>query len=281
MSYKYDKIGFRRDRNLSDAGSGKLSLDNLLNDLALPGEFFIGDDIKVINGLAQTPVTNADIANFRGTAPKASQNRWTLKLEVKVPTESILFDPGLEIVFNNLTLRVIVYTSPIPIDIDDFTQGYKFDLFLQADVDDTGIVVGSIIDLVTQEVEVLAVVSNVKTIEEFAVQPLITIKDQKEFYDLTTSNPRSGRGGEGLKALFFPSNQIKFNSDPNGSQINTLLTGSVQAYGPFDYWDSGVFAYSNRIYDSTTFRDGGGGILWEGYLALQIFGTEQKEFFKL
>lgn len=273
MSYKYDKLGFRRDKNLSDAGSGKRALDNLLNDLALPGEFFIGEDIRVINGLAQTPVTNDDIANFRGTAPKASQNRWTLELEVKVPVESILFDPGLEISFNDFTLRVIVYSSPTPIDFDDLSQGYKFDLFLQADVAETGIVVGSIIDLTSQQVEVLNVVSNAKSIEEFTVQPLITIKDQKEFYELTTANPRSGKGGEGLKALFLPSSQIRFDSTPNGSTISSTLESSPQAYGPFDYWDSGVFAYSNRIYDSNAFRDGGGGILWEGYIATPDFWT--------
>jgi hypothetical protein len=271
MSYKYDKIGFRRDKNLSDAASGRASLDNLLNDLALPGEFFTGDDIRVINGLSQTPVTNLDIANFKGTAPKASQNRWTLKLEVKVPTESILFDPGLQITFNGFNLVVIVYTSPVPINIGDLSQGYKFDLFVQTDVRDTGISSGDIIDLVTQQVEVLDVISNIKTIEEFTVEPLITIKDQKEFYDLTTGTPRSGKGGEGLKAVFLPSSQIDYNAAANGVSINNTLVNSPQAYGPFDYWDSGLFAYSNRIYDSNAFRDGGGGILWEGWLTTPDF----------
>lgn len=69
MSRKYQKFGFRRDKNLSDASSPAEALSNLLNDLpTIENETFIPNDLYVINGIRNTKVSNKELkslANIR------------------------------------------------------------------------------------------------------------------------------------------------------------------------------------------------------------------------
>lgn len=70
MSRKYQKFGFRRDKNLSDAISGRDALSNILNDLPTEeGTTFIPEDIYVINGLSKTNVTKEDLLSLSGITP--------------------------------------------------------------------------------------------------------------------------------------------------------------------------------------------------------------------
>jgi len=70
MLRKYQKIGLRQDKNLSDLDNKSLALDNLLNNLS--GNFN-GRDVKsAIDGLKNTSVELEDIYNLGGIAIKDS-----------------------------------------------------------------------------------------------------------------------------------------------------------------------------------------------------------------
>lgn len=66
MLSKYQKIGLRQDKNLSDLDNKSLALDNLLNNLS---DNFNGQDVKTaLDGLRNTDVTLEDIYNLEGLA---------------------------------------------------------------------------------------------------------------------------------------------------------------------------------------------------------------------
>jgi hypothetical protein len=68
----FNNIGLRRDLNLADLDNPELALNNLLNNLVVTdeGQSFSGGDLDAIKGIANSTVTNRDIAAMAGLAVK-------------------------------------------------------------------------------------------------------------------------------------------------------------------------------------------------------------------
>lgn len=69
---KYIRIGLRADKNLSDLPDKNLSLGNIVDDL-IPNQSFIPGDLTVINGLNDTDVWAADLAELTSISETYSQ----------------------------------------------------------------------------------------------------------------------------------------------------------------------------------------------------------------
>lgn len=67
MARKYQKFGFRRDKNLSDATSKTQILNNLLNNLpSVDGETYDSSDLYAVKGLKNTNIDNDVLKSFAG-----------------------------------------------------------------------------------------------------------------------------------------------------------------------------------------------------------------------
>lgn len=67
MARKYQKVGFRRDKNLSDAKSKTQVLNNILNNLpTVAGETYDSSDLYAIKGIVNTNVDNEVLKSFAG-----------------------------------------------------------------------------------------------------------------------------------------------------------------------------------------------------------------------
>ena len=67
MARKYQKFGFRRDKNLSDATSKTQVLDNILNNLpSVDGETYDSSDLYAVKGLKNTNIDNDVLKSFAG-----------------------------------------------------------------------------------------------------------------------------------------------------------------------------------------------------------------------
>lgn len=65
MANKYQKIGFRRDKNLSDALSRTQVLNNILNNLpTVEGETFTASDLYAVKGIKNTNIDNDGLKSF-------------------------------------------------------------------------------------------------------------------------------------------------------------------------------------------------------------------------
>lgn len=69
MSRKYQRIGLRRENNLSDVANRNTALSNILNNLAAEGEVFQPNDLLLsINGLRTTDITTVDLTDLANSA---------------------------------------------------------------------------------------------------------------------------------------------------------------------------------------------------------------------
>jgi hypothetical protein len=66
MLTKYQKIGLRADRNLTDLDDRSTALRNMLTDLNVDDLGFTPNDLLVISGLRNTPVTSDDLIQAAG-----------------------------------------------------------------------------------------------------------------------------------------------------------------------------------------------------------------------
>jgi hypothetical protein len=67
MARKYQKFGFRRDQNLSDAKSPSLILTNILNNLpTVSGETYDASDLYAVKGITNTNIDNNVLKSFAG-----------------------------------------------------------------------------------------------------------------------------------------------------------------------------------------------------------------------
>lgn len=67
MAKKYQKFGFRRDRNLSDARSKTQVLNNILNNLpTVQGETYDSYDLYAVKGITNTNIDNETLKSFAG-----------------------------------------------------------------------------------------------------------------------------------------------------------------------------------------------------------------------
>ena len=67
MARKYQKFGFRRDRNLSDAKSPTQVLNNILNNLpTVSGETYDSYDLYAVKGITNTNIDNNTLKSFAG-----------------------------------------------------------------------------------------------------------------------------------------------------------------------------------------------------------------------
>lgn len=179
MSRKYQKIGFRRDKNLSDATSKTQVLNNILNNLpTVTGETYDSSDLYAVKGITNTNIDNEVLKSFAG-----------------------------------------------------------------------------ITDLYTDEDNI-----------DRPIVPLITLKDRIDNFKVFTGDPLYGTGGDGLSAIFIPSDQIS-NSITNSS-IGSNLYGSGTKYGPYRFWDNGYFKFDNKIFEK--FTDSYGMIQWTGYYSRRL-----------
>lgn len=289
MSIKYEKLGLRRDLNLSDLNDKSAGLTNLLNNLALPGETFIGPDLLVINNISDTNVKSADFLNFVGIAIDSTQIRYQLRLKVETPSATISFEQGTKFIYNGIEFEVIVYTTPAPPEATgNVNNNYELELLLQSPTDDEVVSVGDTIGINNQPFIVMDIlVNNVKTQNVFTVSPLLTLRDQTEYFRLNTGYiPKFGYGGDGPDAKFYPwvtvnpFADLTFTGAPDyaidghsyidGQQLieHTGNTFTPTSYGPFKFWDRGSFIFGSNIFDTNRFNDGAGLIQWEGYYAL-------------
>lgn len=99
------------------------------------------------------------------------------------------------------------------------------------------------------------------------LNPLVTIQDNIQNFKVVT-----GDTGTGPNAYFFPSNLIASantiatlgaNNQLTIDDIFTANTGDPGVFGPLDFWENGNFILNDKIYSE--FKDGFGGIVWEGY----------------
>jgi hypothetical protein len=106
MTKKYQKFGFRRDKNLSDAPNPREALANIIDNLATaPGTSIIPEDLYAIKGIQNTRV-NADSLRFlAGITQSITQDNTDLTVfplvtlkdrldNFKVYTGSRIFGPG-------------------------------------------------------------------------------------------------------------------------------------------------------------------------------------------
>lgn len=90
----FNNIGLRRDLNLSDLDNPEQALNNLLNNLVVTneGETFSGGDLDAIKGIANSTVSNNDIASMAGLAVKNAyldSETQTIVEEVAQPTITV------------------------------------------------------------------------------------------------------------------------------------------------------------------------------------------------
>lgn len=278
MAGKYVRVGLRRDKNFSDLESTYSSLGNLLNNLAPPGKSFIPDDIQVLNNVSEdSNVTNDSFLELKGNTRTATQIRFRTPIEFSSAFETVPFTDGFsflksgeEILFETVGSSNAVYdpitetntyfynaviltnTSTVPLTVDE-------DLIIQA----TGITISDIDP--TQE-----------TLDNFLIEPNITIKDTIENAKVITGDPPYLAGGDGLTAKFYPSDQIATAAQRSSTISGYELFNYAEAYlgggagfhyGPSSFWESGYFGFGPSIYDSSEFIDGFGGVQWEGFFA--------------
>jgi|11BtaG_2_1085332.scaffolds.fasta_scaffold01309_7 hypothetical protein len=278
MAGKYVRVGLRRDKNFSDLESTYSSLGNLLNNLAPPGKSFIPDDIQVLNNVSEdSNVTNDSFLELKGNTRTATQIRFRTPIQFSSAFETVPFTDGFsflksgeEVLFETVGSSNAVYdaitetytyfynaviltnSSTVPFSVDE-------DLIIQS----TGITISDIDP--TQE-----------TLDNFLIEPNITIKDTIENAKVITGDPPYLAGGDGLKAKFYPSDSIATAAQRSSSISGYELFNYAEAYlgggagfhyGPFDFWESGYFGFGPSIYDSPEFINGLGGVQWEGFFA--------------
>lgn len=177
MLKKYRKFGLRRDFNLSDLPDPKISLTNILNDLAFPNETYDVDDLFI-----------------------------ALKGE-------------------NSSL------STTNVQLEDFTElGTYPNAFL------------------TQ------------------FEPLITIKDTIDNFKVFSGEDGWISGGDGLKAIFIPEENISNNDIiTKNSTGDDLFNNSDDIIGPEYFWSDGSFIFNGFI--KRDFNTQNGMIQWEGYFS--------------
>ena len=80
MARKYQKFGFRRDKNLSDATSKTQVLNNILNNLpTVEGETYDSSDLYAVKGLKNTNIDNDVLKSFAGITDLYTDNDNVLK----------------------------------------------------------------------------------------------------------------------------------------------------------------------------------------------------------
>ncbi len=181
MARKYQKFGFRRDKNLRDALSKTQILNNILNNLpTVEGETYDSSDLYAVKGLKNTNIDNDILKSFAGITDEYTDNNNVLK----------------------------------------------------------------------------------------PINPVVTLKDRIDNFKVYTGDPVYGNGGDGLSAMFIPSNLIR-------SGINETTTGNVGSlynsgtmYGPYRFWDNGTFQFDNKIFEE--FTNTYGMIQWTGYFSRRI-----------
>lgn len=187
MARKYQKFGFRRDQNLSDAKSPSQILTNILNNLpTVSEETYDAYDLYAVKGIKNTNIDNNVLKSFAG-----------------------------------------------------------------------------ITDLYTDS-------NNINR----AINPIVTLKDRIDNFKVFTGDQLYGNGGDGLNAIFIPSDQIS-NSITNLS-IGSNLYGSGTKYGPYRFWDNGYFIFDDKIYEE--FTDAYGMIQWSGYYARRLLNKISNNF---
>lgn len=72
MSSKYIKIGLRADKNLSDILDPKVALENILNDISVSGSGFKAEDLLIINGIRNKPITDDQFLGLDGLVQQYS-----------------------------------------------------------------------------------------------------------------------------------------------------------------------------------------------------------------
>lgn len=281
MPIKYDKYGLRRDKNLSDVEDASLALTNILNDLALPGQTFIDKDLLVINNLAQTDVTSEVFSRFSGSAVKTTQLKKTYTIRVEFPGETITVDPGFEFVIDDNDAVLITASEIVGPDITQNSRGFSETILtVQVPPVDLNVEIGDTIDMGNVPYTVLAVLGISDTQNIFTIKPQITLKDQLEYYYLSTGSKIKMLSGDGPVTYFF--NSLDINPVLESvSSIDELLRHplnnfSPTLYGPYDFWEDGQFFLNRRIFDSNRFNDTAGGIFFQGNIELDpnVFSHE-------
>ena len=281
MPIKYDKYGLRRDKNLSDVEDASLALTNILNDLALPGQTFIDKDLLVINNLAQTDVTSEVFSRFSGSAVKTTQLKKTYTIRVEFPGETITVDPGFEFIIDDNDAVLINASEIVGPDITQNSKGFSETILtIQVPPVDLNVEIGDTIDMGNVPYTVLAVLGISDTQNIFTIKPQITLKDQLEYYYLSTGNKIKMLSGDGPDAYFF--NSLDINPVLESvTSIDELLRHplnnfSPTLYGPYDFWEDGQFFLNRRIFDSNRFNDTAGGIFFQGNIELDpnVFSHE-------
>lgn len=105
-----------------------------------------------------------------------------------------------------------------------------------------------------------------ETNTEQLIQPIVRLEDRIENYKTVAGSPPMFTGGDGIKAKFIPGSNISTDIGPTtpGSLLFNQFA-EIPYYGPFNFWDNGVFEFENLIYSE--FEDPYGMIQWEGYFA--------------
>lgn len=152
MTKKYQKFGFRRDRNLSDATNPREALANVINNLATaPGTSFIPEDLYAIKGIQNTRISAESLRFLAGITQTITLDNTnvtvfplvTLKDRLdnfKVYTGSRIFGPGGDgarakfipsnLISENITAETLgseLYTTGVGIVADvDFWEDGRF-----------------------------------------------------------------------------------------------------------------------------------------------------------
>lgn len=98
MLKKYINFGLRNDKNLSDVNDPKVSLDNILNDLANPGETFDSDDFleairSTTNSISTIGIRQSDVQVLRGiTQEKIDANNNLILIEPFVTLKDLIYN---------------------------------------------------------------------------------------------------------------------------------------------------------------------------------------------
>jgi len=278
MAGKYVRVGLRRDKNFSDLESTYSSLGNLLNNLAPPGKSFIPDDIQVLNNVSEdSNVTNDNFLELQGNTRTATQIRFRTPIEFSSVFESVPFNDGFsflksgeEVLFESVGSANAVY-DPIT-----ETNTYFYSCVILTNTNVVPFAINEDLIIQSTGITITGIDPTQETLDNFLIEPNITIKDTIENAKVITGDPPYLAGGDGLEARFYPSDSIATAAQRSSSISGYELFNYAEAYlggsagfhyGPFNFWESGYFGFGPLIYDSSEFVDGYGGIQWEGFFA--------------
>lgn len=295
MSFsKYTRFGLRADKNLSDLPDPKAALANVLDDFDINANF-IPDDLTVIDGLRTTNlyvedfselengifeyqpiVQNAQGINIVGV--KEAINPLVTVRDNLLNKKTVIGDPPYARGGSGPTAKIIPSNALRNGLITDTENEDDLKVLVITGIDSTG---GITADQSSYDVRVGDLIVITGTItdggisgyasgKEYIVRETSTaagqvtgfhIKDADTGVDVTSSTSGSLAGAT-------------FTVIRNAARINNDL--SIDAEDIFDstnsdivtsdnYWVDGLFAFSNRIYE--TFKDEFGALMFDGYLS--------------